>query len=78
MTPSLEGSPTKAKEAPSPHEVRISPLDTNPVFQSLGGNLKTCKVKSLKKNSDRVISSESAGFPTAVQILRIWKWKQNV
>ena len=37
MTPSLEGWPTKAKEAPSPHEVRLAPLDTNPVFQSLGG-----------------------------------------
>ena len=37
MTPSLEGWPTKAKEARSPHEVRPAPLDTNPVFQSLGG-----------------------------------------
>ena len=37
MIPSLEGWPTKAKEAPSPLEVRIFPLDTNPVFQSLGG-----------------------------------------
>ena len=36
MTPSLEGWPTKAKEAPSPHKVRLNPLDTNPVFQSLG------------------------------------------
>ena len=35
MTPSLEGWPTKAKEAPSPHEVRLAPLDTNPVFQSV-------------------------------------------
>ena len=35
MIPSLEGWPTKAKEAPSSHEVRMSPLDTNPVFQSL-------------------------------------------
>ena len=35
VTPSLEGWPTKAKEAPSPHEVRLAPLDTNPVFQSL-------------------------------------------
>ena len=35
MTPSLEGSPTKAKEAPSPHEVRLVPLDNNPVFQCL-------------------------------------------
>ena len=29
---SLEGWPTKAKEAPSPHEVRMAPLNTNPVF----------------------------------------------
>ena len=36
MTPSLEGWPTKAKEAPSPYEIRLAPLDTNPVFQSLG------------------------------------------
>ena len=36
VIPSLEGWPTKAKEAPSPHEVRMSPLDTNLVFQSLG------------------------------------------
>ena len=32
MTPSLEGLPTKAKEAPSPHEVGLAQLDTNPVF----------------------------------------------
>ena len=36
MIPSLEGKPTKAKEAPSPHEVRLTPLDNNPVFQCLG------------------------------------------
>ena len=36
MTPSLEGWPTKAKEAPSPREVRLAPLDINPVFQNLG------------------------------------------
>ena len=36
VIPSLEGWPNKAKEAPSPREVRMSPLDTNPVFQSLG------------------------------------------
>ena len=39
MTPSLEGLPTKAKGAPSPHEVRLAPLDTNPVFQSVGKKL---------------------------------------
>ena len=36
MIPSLEGWPTKAEEAPSPHEVRLALLDTNPVFQNLG------------------------------------------
>ena len=35
MTPSLKGWPTKAKEASSPHEVRLALLDTNPVFQCL-------------------------------------------
>ena len=33
MTPSLEGWSIKAKEAPSPHEVRLAPLYINPVFQ---------------------------------------------
>ena len=27
MIPSLEGLPTKAKEAPTPHEVRLAPLE---------------------------------------------------
>ena len=40
MIPLLEGWPIKAKEVPSPHEVRLAPLDTNPVFQSLGGKNK--------------------------------------
>ena len=35
MTPSLERLSTKAKEAPSPHEVRLALLDTNPIFQCL-------------------------------------------
>ena len=39
MTPTLQGSTTKAKEAPSPHEVRMAVLETNPVFQCLGENL---------------------------------------
>ena len=39
MIPSLEGWPTKAKEAPSPHEVRLTPLDTNPEFQCLRANI---------------------------------------
>ena len=32
-----EGWQTKAEEAPSPHEVRLTSLDTNPLFQCLGG-----------------------------------------
>ena len=36
MTPSLEGLPTKAKEPPSLHELRLDLLDTNSVFQCLG------------------------------------------
>ena len=35
VIPSLEGWPTKAKEATSPHEVRLTPLDTNRLFQCL-------------------------------------------
>ena len=31
--PSIEGWPTKTKEAPSQHEVRLILLETNPVFQ---------------------------------------------
>ena len=31
MTPQLEGWSTKAKETPSPHEVRLIPLDIYPV-----------------------------------------------
>ena len=31
----LEELPTKAKEDPSPHEMRLYPLDINPVFPGL-------------------------------------------
>ena len=33
-----EGLPTKTKDAPSPHEVRLTLLDINPVFRSLIDN----------------------------------------
>ena len=36
VIPSLEGWPPNAKEAPSAHEVRLTPLETNPIFQYLG------------------------------------------
>ena len=32
MIPSLEEWPTKAKEASSPHEVKLTMLDTNPAL----------------------------------------------
>ena len=32
VTPSLEGWQTKTNEAPSPHEVKLALLDTNPIF----------------------------------------------
>ena len=47
MIPSLEGWPTKAKEAPSSHEVRLAPLDSNPVFLCHGGNKEICEYVKL-------------------------------
>ena len=35
MTSSLEERPTKIKEGPPPHDVRLVPLETNPGFQCL-------------------------------------------
>ena len=55
VIPSLEGWPTKTKEAPSFCEVRLTRLDTNPVSLCLGEkkieklprkNYKNCKVKA--------------------------------
>ena len=60
MIPSLEGWPTKTKEVPSPHEVRLAPLDTNPVFQSLGDN-----IASQEKNyTDYSLLSEEILLPS--------------
>ena len=36
LRPSVEGWPSKAKEATSTHEVKLTPLETNPLFQCLG------------------------------------------
>ena len=55
MIPSLEGWPTKAKDVPSPHEVRMAPLDTNPVFQGLGDKTK----KNFKENQKKHESKKS-------------------
>ena len=46
--PSLEGWPNKAKEAPSHYELRLTLLDTNPVFQCLClGSFSQCLVTTL-------------------------------
>ena len=37
-TPSLEGLPTKAKEDPSPHEMRLSPAGHKPSISWSRGN----------------------------------------
>ena len=34
MTPSLEGWSTNVKEAPSPHEMRLTQLETNPTTKT--------------------------------------------
>ena len=60
MTLSLERWPTKAKEAPSPHKVRLALLDTNPVFQSLR--------ETLEQNIlDKMFQQTSTLRPTLIQ-----------
>ena len=49
MASSLEGSPIKAKETPSHHELRLAPLDTNPVFQCLGEKLHYFTIETSNK-----------------------------
>ena len=51
MIQSLEGWPTKAKEATSPHEVRLTLLDTNPVFQYPGGGITLCTDNKFSKKA---------------------------
>ena len=43
MIPSLEGWPTKPKEAPSPHEVKTDPTGHQPNYIS------KCQLRYLKK-----------------------------
>ena len=72
MIPSLEGWATKAKEAPSPHEVKQTSLDTNPVFQCLGSSVITNDITmtTIEKyiisavNSTKVKSKEQMNPPS--------------
>ena len=66
VTISPKGLPTKAEEAPSPHEVRLAPLDTNPVFQCLMETLKRKKNDKMKRKKFLLrfpISLPTLGFP---------------
>ena len=53
MTPSQEELPTKANQVPSPHEVRLAPLDTSPVFQCLRGNADTDFIHYIKSAEEK-------------------------
>ena len=72
MTPSLEGLPTKAKEARSPHEVRLAPMDTNPVFQCLGDFLwPTLGLFALQLKNHRSGSKSVCSLSVALILKRI-------
>ena len=67
MTPSLEGLQTKAKEVPSPHEVRLVLLNTNSVFQCL------------REIGNRCLQSTTS-FPKTSFFYKskMWKWMNNL
>ena len=50
---SLEGLPTNAREAPSLHEVRLTPLDTNPVLLRLGDIYEKGVLKNIVKLAEK-------------------------
>ena len=58
MIPSLEGWPTKAKEAPSPHEVKLTLLDTNPVFLCLRELIRIPKTGFQPFTKHRILRTE--------------------
>ena len=62
MISSIEGLPTKAKEAPSPHEVRLALRETNPVFQCLRGKIISDKSLVLELLEKMISTNQIAGF----------------
>ena len=62
MISPLEGLPTKAKEAPSPHEVRLALRETNPVFQCLRGKIISDKSLVLELLEKMISTNQIAGF----------------
>ena len=72
MIPSVEGWPTKAKEARSPHEVRLNSLDTNPVFQCLGDKVvvENTNLYSVQRTTISInTSTDEIGFFIGMHIL---------
>ena len=74
MTPPLEGWKIKAKEARSPHEVKLTPLDTNPVFKCLGAKFGFSKdskyenlITFLLSNNNKVSTPIPFNFSGKVQ-----------
>ena len=55
--------PTKAKKAPSPREVRLTLLDTNPVFQCLGDIHNSCRAMT---------GSSTRGKSSAIKLLCVY------
>ena len=66
MTPSLEGLPTKTKKTPSPHEVRLALLDTNPLFQCL-------LFTALSQTTSSSVLLSSLGQTAVLKIKQIFK-----
>ena len=62
MTPSLEMWPTKAKEASSRHEVRLAPLDTNPVFNIAVEKFNKKNLVKLELSKEIFLSPEYPDF----------------
>ena len=62
MIPSLERWPTKAKEAPSPHEVRLTLLNTNPYIH----HIPTTTSSAIGKPSNPLLVSTCAILSNSV------------
>ena len=81
MIPSLEWCATKAKEAPSPHQVRLILLDTNPVFQCLGDFKNTSQwllQVDVHGNQLSSILSQNSLFHKMLPLRNCWEKKISV
>ena len=70
VIPSIEGWPTKAKEATSPHEVRLTPLDTNRLFQCLEKKTLTQKQNGITEKLHLQFFGKSSWYQNTALILK--------